>query len=120
MSGNYDITLTEVRQYTDSELGLRIDISGAERKESYRADCVYWMCMMEKNRRDGEQTPEFMELKCIRNLFNEEQEYAFRLGNRYRMFEVGPVLLVFNEKLRPYLFTASENDKWCIWKYFSL
>ena len=120
MTADDDITLVTVRQYTNSELQDAIRYFCMERKVPYRAECIYWLCILEQHRRDGQIGMEYMDLKCVHNIFDEDREYIFRAGNKYRLHEVDNILLIINDKLKPYVFTAVEGDTRCVWKYFSL
>lgn len=126
MNPIYNMTLTELREYTDEELRQLLAYMEQERQSGvahgnpYRASCTYWMCVLERQIRKGSPILEHMDIKCIHNIFDTGQKYIFRRGNRYHMYQFDDTLLVFNDKREPYLFSKSEDDAKCIWKYFDL
>ena len=85
MTADDDITLVTVRQYTNSELQDAIRYFCMERKVSYRAECIYWLCILEQHRRDGQIGMEYMDLKCVHNIFDEDREYIFRADTYCRL-----------------------------------
>lgn len=117
---DYNISLVELQEYNDDELYHLFMYSDRYRKDIFRAACTYYMCIMEINRRKNEEPPEYLDLKCISNIFGSDREVIFRLGNKYRMYAIDNTMLVFNDSKVPYIFSIIDGDNRCIWKYFTI
>lgn len=117
---DYNISLIELQKYSDDDLKELLVVSQKDKDEVYRAACTYLMCIMESNRRINDEEPEWLDLKCIANIFDTEHEIIFRLGNKYRMYAMDDLMLVYNDRWVPYIFTIIEEDDKCIWKYFGM
>ena len=85
---DYDISLIQLQEYTDYELCRLLMYSDRDRKDLIAAENVYWMCIMEINRRNDECPPNYIDVKCICNIFNSDHKILYRLGSRYQIYQI--------------------------------
>lgn len=97
-----------------------VDCAKRDKDEIFRAECMYWMCRMEIDRRNDDKWPECLDVRCISNIFDEDHNIIFRLGNHYVLYEIDNGVLAYCDKWVPYIFTIDEKDSRCTWKYFGL
>ena len=117
---DYYMSLIKLQEYTDEELYHVLECAEHDKNEFFRAACTYWMCIMEIGRRKDNKYLKHLDIKCITNIFDNNHEIIFRLGNHYKLYEIDKVIIVYSDKLIPYIFTIVEEDTRCVWKYFGL
>lgn len=117
---DYCMSLVELQEYSDEEVYQVLKCAKQDKNEFFRAECTYWMCKMEIDRRHDDKCPEYLDVKCISNIFDESHEIIFRLGKHYRLYEIEKGILIYCDKLVPYVFNVDENDSRCVWKYFGI
>lgn len=117
---DYNISLPELQEYADEELYQILACAEKDKDEFYRAECTYWMCVMETDRRSDSGWLEYLDVKCLSNLFDKNHNAAFRLGNHYRMYKIENAMLAYSDKWVPHIFSIIEDDSLCAWKYFGL
>ena len=117
---DYNMSLIELQKYTDEELYQVLNCANQDKNEIFRAECTYWMCRMEIDRRNNNKWPDFLDVRCISNIFDEDHNIIFRLGNHYVLYEVENAMLVYCDKWIPYIFSIVEENSRCTWKYFGL
>lgn len=117
---DYNISLIDLQKYSDEEVYQVLECANRDKNEFFRAECVYWMCRMEIDRRNNKNWPKSLDVRCISNIFDDDHNIIFRLGNHYVIYEIENAVLIFCDKWIPYIFTITEEDSRCVWKYFGL
>lgn len=117
---DYCISLIQLQEYSDRDLEELQGYAQKDMDEYFRATCTYYMCRLETRRRKYDDAPENMDIKCISNIFDSEHEIIFRVGRHYRMYSVDRIMLIYDDKWIPYIFTIDEEDSRCVWKYFGV
>lgn len=115
---DYNMSLIDLQKYSDEEVHQVLECANRDKDEIFRAECTYWMCWMEVNRRNNDKWPEHLDVRCISNIFDENHNIVFRLGNHYVLYEIENAVLVYCDKWIPYIFSLVEEDDKCTWKYF--
>lgn len=112
------MNLQEIQKCNSKEIEDIILYTDNIKKQDFRAECLYWMCMLEVNIR-ADQDVEYTWIKCIANIRNKDGDIIFQYGKDYMVFVLGLVPIVFTGDLFPYIFSIKEEDHRCIWKYFT-
>lgn len=115
---NYGITLTQLQKYTDDELYKLFIYAKRDRDEIFHANCIYWMCTMEINRRKYDKWPVEMNVISYVNIYDEDHNTIFGFGNQYQMYIISGTILIYDDNLVPHIFSSIEDDARCVWKYF--
>ena len=111
------MNLQEIQKCNNKQIEEIILHTDNIRKYDFRAECLYWMCMLEVNIRT-DQDVEHTWIKCIANIRNKDGDIIFQYGKDYMVFVLGLVPIVFTGDLFPYIFSIKEDHR-CIWKYFT-
>lgn len=117
---DYCMSLSELQELTVEEIYRIQKCAERDKDEIFRAECIYWMCRMEIDRRNNDKWSACLDVRCISNIFDEDYNIVFRHGNHYVLYEIEHAVLVYCEKWIPYIFTIIEDDSRCTWKYFGL
>ncbi len=115
---NYCLSLPQLQKYSDDDLCQLFMYASRDKEDNFRADCTYWMCVMEVNRRKYDKWPYEMDIISYVNIYDESQDVIFRYGNQYQMYVISGTVLVYDDDWIPHIFGSTEDDSRCIWKYF--
>lgn len=116
---DYYISLVQLQEYSNEELEELFVYAKRDMDYYFRAACTYYMCKIEIERRRYTGIPEELDVKCISNIFDSDHEIIFRIGRHYRMYLIDKIMLIYDDKWIPYIFSVEEGDSRCVWKCFS-
>lgn len=120
MNESYEMSLGELQGLSDLEIYKLMIYSDRDRKNDiYRAECTYWMCILEINRISTDEFPESIEVKCLESIYD-QGVLKFECGKTYTMYAVDCTMLIFTDDMRPYAFNIIDDDNYCVWKYFGI
>ena len=115
---DYCISLPELQQLSDYKLHQLLICSKFDMDDIFRAQCTYYMCLMESNRRQYDKWPHEMDVISYVNIHDEDGEVIFEYGKNYSMYVVNGAVLVYDNNWIPYIFGSTEEDMRCVWKFF--
>lgn len=117
----YELSLGDLQRLSDLEISkLMVSSDSARKNDVYRAECTYWMCIMEIHRRSRDELfPESVEVKCLESIYD-QNVLQFECGKTYTMYAVDCTMLIFTDDMRPYAFNIIDDDNYCVWKYFGI
>ena len=115
---DYCVSLSDIQKYTDIELCELFLYASQDKREIFRADCTFWMCVMEINRRKNDEWPVEMNVISYVNVYDENEKAVFKYGNPYQLFVIDGTVLVYDDNWIPNIFGCTENDEKWLWKYF--
>lgn len=117
---DYSISLMQLQGYSDEDLNILMEYSKKDKENDFRAACIYYMCMMDFQRRNEDSEQENMKVKCISNLYDEDSDKIFDFEKCYEMYSIDNIMLIYDGKMIPYIFDITEESNRCVWKYFGL
>lgn len=117
---DYCVSLSDIQNYTDDELSKLLMYACQDKKDIFRADCTFWMCIMEINRRKNDEWPVEMNVISYANIYDEAKNIIFKYGNPYQLYIIDGNVLVYDDNWIPYIFSYIEDDMRCVWKFFCI
>ena len=115
---DYCLSLPDIQKMSEYELRQLLICSKVDANNIFRAECTYYMCLMEENRRRYDRFPYEMDVISYVNIRDEDHEIIFGYGRRYSMYVIEGAVLVYDDNWVPYIFGSTEEDIRCVWKYF--